>query len=90
MTSEEAVKNYAPAQWADLFEKLGGEDLRELIKDLEAVAERAAMMATYLEERHGYGCGDQGHASAVKACNRAARIVHCRALGYNAYKDLSF
>ena len=48
------------------------------------------MMAVYIEEREGYGCGDQGHAKALKEMNRAGRMVHTKALGFNTFHDLSF
>lgn len=63
---------------------------QEVIHDLEAIAERAGMMAAYLEERNGYGCGDQGHGKAIKAMNRVGKIVHMKAFGYNAFHDLTF
>ena len=63
---------------------------QEVIKDLEAISQRAGMMAAYLEERNGYGCGDQGHEKALKAMNRAGRHIHMNVFGYNAFADLKF
>lgn len=63
---------------------------QEVIEDLEHIAKRAGMMAAYLEERDGYGCGDQGHKKAVKAMNRVGKIIHMKAFGYNAFHDLTF
>ena len=58
---------------------------------LEAVAMRAGQMAAYLDERAGgNSCGDQGHRSAVKALNRAGRMIWRRVFGYNAYHDITF
>lgn len=65
-------------------------DMQEMVRELEAISLRAAFMARYLDYREGHGCGDQGHNTAIKKANRAARIVWTKALGYNAYLDLSF
>ena len=65
-------------------------NLQELVRELEALSERAGMMAAYLEERNGYGCGDQGHERAIKNMNRVGKIIHTRAFGYNVFMDLSF
>lgn len=61
---------------------------RDVSHFLERLAERAAWLATYLEERTGYGCGDQGHEQAVRNANRAGRAVWCKAFGYNAHAEL--
>lgn len=63
---------------------------QDVIHDLEALAQRAGMMAAYLSERHGSGCGDQGHNTALKAMNRAGKIIHMKAFGYNAFHELRF
>ena len=73
-----------------LSKKMKPDELDETRQRLEAIAQRAAFMAAYLEERQGYGCGDQGHAKALKSANHAARTVWMKAFGYNAYHDLSF
>jgi len=65
-------------------------NLQELVKELEEISQRAGMMAQYLDEREGYGCGDQGHDKALKAMNRAGRIIHVRVFGYNTFRDLKF
>jgi uncharacterized protein YcaQ len=64
---------------------------REIVQHLEGIAERAAMMAAYIDEREGYGgCGDQGHKKALKAMNRAGKLVHLKVFGFMAFHDLSF
>lgn len=73
-----------------LCEKMKLQEMAELADNLEALATRAGMIATYIEERQGYGCGDQGHAKALKAMNKAGRIIHMKAFGYNAFHDLNF
>lgn len=71
-----------PVEWEALADELrANTDLQETVNQLEAVAERAARLAAYLDERHGHGCGDQGHKAAVKAQNKAGRIVHQKAFG---------
>jgi hypothetical protein len=54
------------------------------------LSQRAGMMARYLDEREGYCCGDQGHDAAVKAMNKAGKIIYMKAFGYNAFHDLNF
>lgn len=63
---------------------------QELIQHLEELSKRAGMIAAYLSEREGYGCGDQGHEKAIKAMNKAGKTIWCKAFGYNAFHDLSF
>ncbi len=65
-------------------------NLQALVAELEGISQRAGMMARYLDEREGRGCGDQGHDSAIKAMNKAGRTIHMKAFGYNAFHDLSF
>jgi phosphopantothenate synthetase len=65
-------------------------NMQELEHELEALSVRAGMMAAYIGERHGYGCGDQGHNKALKAMNKAGKAIHVKAFGYNAFNDLSF
>lgn len=55
--------------------------LDDTVRSLEAIAARAAMLATYLDNREGHGCGDQGHVDSLKAANRVNAKVR-KALGY--------
>jgi len=57
---------------------------------LEALSVRAGMVASYLDERNGYGCGDRGHKKALKQMNRTGKIIHMKAFGYNAFHNISF
>ena len=59
----------------------------EARRELEALAKRAAFLATYVDERIGGGCGDQGHAKAVKSANRTAKAVR-KAFGYTEYHEV--
>ena len=69
---------------------MSSEELHETVRELEAISLNAGQKARYFDERYGGGCGDQGHDSAVKALNRAGRMVWRRVFGYNAYSDISF
>lgn len=54
----------APNTWNDLADELrSNTDIQETVKQMEAIAERAARLARYLDTRVGGGCGDQGHAA---------------------------
>ena len=47
------------------------EERRLLAEQCERIATHAGFVAKYIEERYGYGCGDQGHEDALKAANKA-------------------
>lgn len=79
----------APIDWRKAIERLHTDERDEMRRKLEAISERAGMLAAYIDERHGYGCGDQGHDKAVKEMNRAGRKIHMDVFGYNAFHDLS-
>lgn len=66
------------------------EQRRYVSDSLERIAMRAGQMARYFDERHGYGCGDQGHDKAVKSLNKAGKAIWCKAFGYNEYLDINF
>lgn len=57
---------------------------------LEGISKRAAMFAAYIDTRETCGASDQGHAKAVKNCNRAGKIVWVNAFGYNGFHDIKF
>jgi hypothetical protein len=61
----------------------------ELARELEYIAANAAFAAAYLSARYGEGCGDQGHAYAVKCANRAKRLVR-KAFGYDNTPAITF
>ena len=48
------------------------------------------MMAAYILERDGYGCGDQGHKTAIKRMNKTGKTIWMTAFGYNGFHPLSF
>ena len=78
----------APIDWEKIVDKLSQNERQDLRESLENISERAGILAGYLDERHGYGCGDQGHDKAVKTMNRIGKIIHMKAFGYNAYHEL--
>lgn len=63
------------------------QDVRKL---LEEISKRAGMMAAYIDQREGFGCGDQGHDKALKEMNKVGKIIWMKAFGYNGYYDLYF
>jgi hypothetical protein len=75
----------------DLPEKcLTMENKQQIIRELEGLAQRAGMMAAYILERDGYGCGDQGHKNAIKRMNKTGKTIWMTVFGYNAFHPLSF
>ena len=72
----------APVDWQEKADKMKPEELTEIEGQLEALSERAAMLAGYLTERHGYGCGDQGHEAGVKRANKYLKKIHCDVFGF--------
>lgn len=77
-------------EWEGIASEMSAEDRGEVARKLNAQAEYLVRVASYFEERYGYGCGDQGHAAAVKAQNRVATRVR-RALGFSIPKqDINF
>ena len=73
----------APVAYEKMVDRISGADRGQLRRHFEIIAERAAFLARYLDERHGRGCGDQGHEAAAAAGNKAARAVWCKVFGYN-------
>ena len=79
----------APVNWEWMGNELNRrENKQEIVRTLEAIARRAAMLARYLDTRIGYGCGDQGHRQAMNAANKAGKAVWCGAFGYNEHPAL--
>lgn len=79
----------APVDWEKTVDKLTTRERDDLRRELEGISERAAMLAGYLDERHGYGCGDQGHEKAVKRANGNGKTVWMKAFGYNGFHELT-
>ena len=76
----------APGLWDAVAKEMSMEDKGLAVVELELAARKAAMLAAYLEERYGNGCGDQGHEAAVKSANRAGAAVWQKAFGYMAFR----
>jgi hypothetical protein len=85
----EKLLSIAPIEYRSCIEKMPRQDMEGAQRLLEGLAERAAMLAGYLDERHGYGCGDQGHEKAVKTMNKYGRTVWMKIFGYNGYHELN-
>jgi len=62
----------------------------QIAAELEYLSKRAGMIAAYLNERHGHGCGDQGHEKAIKEMNRVGKTIWMKAFGYNGFLPVSF
>ena len=79
----------APVDWEKAVDRMKPDQRDELSTELERLSLRAGELAAYIEERHGYGCGDQGHKKAVKACNRVGKLIWCKGFGYNGHFSLT-
>lgn len=88
-TKAQRFMRLAPVDWEKAVDKLMIEERDEIRRELEGIAERAAMLAGYLDERHGYGCGDQGHSKAVKTANHHGKMVWMKTFGYNGFHPLT-
>jgi len=88
MTAQDLMA-LAPIDWEKTVDGLSISERGELSRKLEGISARAAVLAGYLDERHGYGCGDQGHKKAVRRANRNGKTVWIGAFGYNGYHDLT-
>jgi hypothetical protein len=65
-------------------------ELDETARELDSIAIQAVRMAAYLMRRSGDGCGDDGHAAAVKHQNKQAAKVR-KAIGFTYPKqDINF
>jgi hypothetical protein len=99
-----AMLDCAPAQWRDLVERwqkgtgpgTGSfppvserASMHEVIIQLDSLIQHAARLRGYLDQRYGYGGGDQGHERAVKKSNRVVARVR-KALGSYPQQDLNF
>jgi hypothetical protein len=76
-----------PSEYEARVDRLDEQRRGEILKELERIAEAVATFAAYLDDRYGYGAGDQGHKSAVKHMNKVRRTLR-KALGYTITKDL--
>lgn len=88
MTANEPLQ-FAPVDWEQTINSLTNSERDVLRRQLEGLATCAGKLAAYLDERHGNGCGDQGHLKAVKAANRAGKKIWCGAFGYNGFHNLT-
>jgi hypothetical protein len=88
MTVNELM-NIAPMDWEKTVDSMSSKEKDDMRRKLEGISLRAGELAGYLDERHGYGCGDQGHRAAVKEANRNGKIIWTKAFGYNEYHKIT-
>ena len=90
-TAERArlLMDSAPVDWEQTFDAMTEAEREATRRELEGSAYRAAMLAAYADKRAGYCGHDRGHRAALKAANRAGRIIWCKVFGYNSHWDLS-
>jgi hypothetical protein len=67
------------------FDSLPSRGTQDLASELNALVQKAVLLAAYLDHRYNTGCGDQGHAASAKKANRALKLVR-KALGFT-YPD---
>ena len=77
------------SQLEKLADEMSITDRGNLAQALLGNIRNTIRIGTYLDERYGYGCGDQGHKDSVKKANKAAHKVG-DALGYNVTRDVDF
>lgn len=71
-----------PSQWRERVEAMSPADRGNMEGSLDALIQRATLLAGYAEFRFDTGCGDQGHDySAEKANEKLVKVR--RALGYS-------
>ncbi len=83
------IMKRAPVDWKKTVDRLKLQDRDTLRQELERIAIHAAMLAEYLDKRHGYGCGDQGHEAAMRKANKIGKLVRMKGFGYNGYYELT-
>lgn len=79
----------APIDWEKLVDELSTEERRAIVKELEGICHHTVQLAGYIEERHGYGCGDRGHKKALKTANKWGKMIWMKVFGYNGYIDIN-
>lgn len=79
----EKLLNLPPVEFEQYADNAKLNDLRELQEELEKLAVAATFIAVYLDNRYGFGCGDQGHKTAAKKANQARTTLRNKVMGYN-------
>ncbi len=79
----------APSEAVQAVEALPRPSLRAVCRELGRRALWATWLTHYVDYRAGYGCGDEGHDTAVHAANRASRILWCKAFENDGYVDIN-
>lgn len=76
-----------PSEYQARVDQLSVQRRKEIMDELERIAEATVTFIAYLDERYGYGLGDQGHKTAVKRMNKVRREFR-KTIGYTITKDL--
>lgn len=79
----------APVDWQRTVEAMSMKDREKVTRELQGIAERAAMLATYVDTRSIAGTYDNGHDRAIKAANQTGQLVWCKGFGYNAHHGVT-
>ena len=83
------IQEVPPFKWEETVDEMTEEERSDMARQLNGLACRAVELGSYIEKRYGYGCGDQGHKSAVKYCNKRGKKVWVDVMGYNFYLGLT-
>ena len=86
MTTLATLKDFLDANQNDfdkLFTDLKVGQVQELAKEADQMAQKASIVAAYLEARGANGCGDNGHKSGIHEGGRQLKAVR-RAMGYTS------
>ena len=71
----------APAKLQARVDCTPADQLGQISKELIALTQAAAFAGEYVAQRHGEGCGDQGHAKAAEEARtllvRVRRVLGC-------------
>jgi len=79
------LMNLAPKDWEKTIDAIPEKERDSLRRELEGISERSGALSGYLEERHGSGCGDQGHEKAMKKAMRNGKMIWMKVFGFNGY-----
>ena len=80
-----------PCEWEKMLDRNAeGQDWNAVEDYLDAMAQRAAMLAEYIATRKGLdGCGPKDHAECVKRANKRLAAVR-KGMGYSHPKSGAF
>lgn len=89
-TLTEKLLNLPLVEWEKALDETPSQKRADIASELAALVQEAARLYAYAQERYGYGCGDRGHADAVKTSNRLVTKIR-KAMGFSyPRQDRSF